>query len=152
MMTPDDFRAWRKALGWKQKEAAERLGLRKRMIQYYEKGNRDGKDVKIPKTVRLACYALANGIDDFDGTAPVHLPEPAKAQKAPAAKAAKPAGDGKAAKPAGDGGGGAKKDEGGGKKPAKRKAAATAAKTGGAPRAGGKTESGAGDAAPRADA
>jgi len=67
MMSPEQFRAWRKALGWKQKEAAERLGLRKRMIQYYEKGNRDGKDVRIPKTVRLACYALAQGIDDFDG-------------------------------------------------------------------------------------
>ena len=67
-MGPEQFRAWRKSLGLKQKEAADRLGLKKRMIQYYEKGNRDGKDVKIPKTVRLACYALSHGILEFDGT------------------------------------------------------------------------------------
>lgn len=67
-MTPDQFRTWRKSLGLKQKEAADRLGLKKRMIQYYEKGDRDGRKVDIPKSVRLACYALSNGIADFDGT------------------------------------------------------------------------------------
>lgn len=66
-MGPEQFRAWRKSLGLKQKEAADRLGLKKRMIQYYEKGARDGKAVKIPKTVRLACYALSQSILDFDG-------------------------------------------------------------------------------------
>ncbi|MEI2387297.1 helix-turn-helix transcriptional regulator [Breoghania sp. JC706] len=66
-MTPDQFRAWRKTLGWKQKEAAEKLGLKKRMIQYYEKGDRDGRKVDIPRYVRLACYALSAGVDDFDG-------------------------------------------------------------------------------------
>jgi len=66
-MTPERFRAWRKRLGLKQRDAAERLGLKKRMIQYYEKGRRDGKDVTIPKTVRLACYAVSAGIGDFDG-------------------------------------------------------------------------------------
>ena len=66
-MGPEQFRAWRKSLGLKQKEAADRLGLKKRMIQYYEKGARDGKAVKIPKTVRLACYALSHSILDFDG-------------------------------------------------------------------------------------
>ncbi|MBL6432490.1 MAG: helix-turn-helix transcriptional regulator, partial [Alphaproteobacteria bacterium] len=44
-MTPDRFRQWRKALGLKQKDAADRLGLKKRMIQYYEKGDRDGRPV-----------------------------------------------------------------------------------------------------------
>lgn len=73
-MGPDQFRAWRKALGLKQKDAAERLGLKKRMIQYYEKGDRNGRPVEIPKAIRLACYALSNGIDDFDGTAPVRTP------------------------------------------------------------------------------
>ena len=68
-MTPDQFRQWRKRLGLKQKEAADQLGLKKRVIQYYEKGTRDGKEVEIPKTVRLACYALASGIDDYDGQA-----------------------------------------------------------------------------------
>ncbi|WP_422037455.1 helix-turn-helix domain-containing protein [Roseibium sp.] len=66
-MTPQQFRHWRRALGLKQKDAAERLGLKKRMIQYYEKGNRDGRPVEIPKSIRLACYALSEGIGDFDG-------------------------------------------------------------------------------------
>lgn len=68
-MTPEQFRAWRKTLGLKQKDAAEKLGLKKRMIQYYEKGDRDGRRVDIPKSVRLACYALSIGIADFDGIA-----------------------------------------------------------------------------------
>lgn len=66
-MTPDQFRAWRKANGWKQRELADRLGLKRRMLQYYERGNRDGKAVEIPKTVRLACYAIACGVEEFDG-------------------------------------------------------------------------------------
>lgn len=43
------------------------LGLNKRMIQYYEKGERDGKAVKIPKYIRLACYAISEGVSDFNG-------------------------------------------------------------------------------------
>lgn len=77
-MTPDQFRDWRRALGLKQKDAAERLGLKKRMIQYYEKGHRDGRPVEIPKAVRLACFALSQGIGDFDGvsTTEARLPTP----------------------------------------------------------------------------
>ena len=67
-MTPHQFKAWRKAMGLKQKEAAERLGLKKRVIQYYERGDRDGKEVAVPKTVELACYALSAGVAEFDGT------------------------------------------------------------------------------------
>lgn len=66
-MTPGQFKAWRKALDLKQKEAADLLGLKKRVIQYYEKGRRDGKNVEIPKTVELACYALSIGVGAFDG-------------------------------------------------------------------------------------
>jgi transcriptional regulator with XRE-family HTH domain len=66
-MKPQQFRRWRKSLGLKQKEAAELLGLKKRMIQYYEKGERDGKTIVIPKYIRLACYAVGEGIADFDG-------------------------------------------------------------------------------------
>lgn len=66
-MTPEQFRIWRKGLGLKQKDVAELLGLKKRIIQYYEKGERSGKAVEIPRTVRLACYALSRGIGDFDG-------------------------------------------------------------------------------------
>ena len=68
-MSPSEFKAWRKGMGLKQKEAAEKLGLKKRMVQYYEKGRRGGKDVEVPKAIRLACYALSVGIDDYDGTA-----------------------------------------------------------------------------------
>ena len=66
-MTSSQFRVWRKEQGLRQKEAADLLGLKKRMIQYYEKGERDGKSVAIPKSVRLACYALDDGVVDFDG-------------------------------------------------------------------------------------
>ena len=68
-MSPAEFRAWRKSRGLKQKEAAEKLGLKKRMIQYYETGNRGSKKVVIPKTVELACYALSVGVEAFDGAA-----------------------------------------------------------------------------------
>ena len=67
LMGPKKFRRWRKSLGLKQKEAAALLGLKKRMIQYYEKGERDGKTIVIPKYIRLACYAVGAGIADFDG-------------------------------------------------------------------------------------
>ncbi|MEO1065918.1 MAG: helix-turn-helix transcriptional regulator [Pseudomonadota bacterium] len=67
LMSAEQFRSWRKTLGLKQKDAANLLGLQKRMIQYYEKGHRDGKPVVIPKSVRLACYALEQGVDDYNG-------------------------------------------------------------------------------------
>ena len=54
-----------------QKEAANLLGLNKRMIQYYEKGERDGKPVEVPKYVRLACYAIKHDVVDFGGDEPV---------------------------------------------------------------------------------
>jgi transcriptional regulator with XRE-family HTH domain len=66
-MTAEAFRAWRKRLGLKQKDAADLLGLKKRMIQYYETGSRSGKHVSIPKSIRLACYALEAGVGDYDG-------------------------------------------------------------------------------------
>lgn len=70
-MGPDEFKSWRKGLGLKQKDAAEKLGLKKRMIQYYERGERNGHKVKIPKYVRLACYALSSGVSDYDGREPL---------------------------------------------------------------------------------
>ncbi len=68
-MTPAQFKIWRKSLGFKQKDVADLLGLKKRVIQYYEKGKRDGKTVEIPKSVELACYAVSQGIGGFDGQA-----------------------------------------------------------------------------------
>ncbi len=69
-MTPAEFKSWRKAMGLRQKEAADRLGLKKRVIQYYERGARDGKKVEVPKAVELACYALSAGVTEYDGKAP----------------------------------------------------------------------------------
>ncbi|MBK1664021.1 XRE family transcriptional regulator [Rhodospirillum rubrum] len=76
-MTPADFKHWRKLLGLSQKEAAEALGLKRRVVQYYEKGERDGDEVSVPKIVRLACWALQSGISDYRG--------PIAAQEAPPA-------------------------------------------------------------------
>jgi transcriptional regulator with XRE-family HTH domain len=75
-MKPSEFREWRKKLGLKQKDAAELLGLKKRVIQYYEHGKRDGKSVGIPKTVELACYAITQGIGGLDGEEATPLPPP----------------------------------------------------------------------------
>lgn len=66
-MEPSDFKKWRKALKYSQKEAAHALGLKRRMIQYYEKGERDGDKVEIPRSVRLACFALSEGVEDYNG-------------------------------------------------------------------------------------
>jgi transcriptional regulator with XRE-family HTH domain len=67
VMRPKDFKRWRKSLGLSQKAAADALGLKRRVVQYYEKGEREGKSVEIPKSVRLACYALNEGISDYHG-------------------------------------------------------------------------------------
>jgi len=64
---PSDFKKWRKSLKLSQKEAAHALGLKRRMIQYYEKGERDGDKVEIPLSVRLACFALTEGVEDYHG-------------------------------------------------------------------------------------
>ncbi|HNR77425.1 MAG TPA: helix-turn-helix transcriptional regulator [Parvularculaceae bacterium] len=66
-MEPSDFKKWRKSLDMSQKDAAQALGLKRRMIQYYEKGERDGDKVVIPRSVRLACYALTEGVEDYHG-------------------------------------------------------------------------------------
>lgn len=68
-MEPGDFRKWRKSLKLSQKDAAHALGLKRRMIQYYERGERDGEKVVIPKSIRLACFALAEGVADYHGPA-----------------------------------------------------------------------------------
>jgi DNA-binding XRE family transcriptional regulator len=72
VMKPSDFKRWRKSLHFSQKQAAEALGLKRRVVQYYEKGMRDGSPVEIPKAIRLACFALVEGCDDYSGPAPGH--------------------------------------------------------------------------------
>jgi len=66
-MDEKDFKRWRKSLGMSQKDAAKALGLKPRIIQYYEKGERDGEKVKVPRSIRLACHALAHGVTDYHG-------------------------------------------------------------------------------------
>lgn len=68
-----NFKHWRRSLGLSQKEAAEALGLKRRIVQYYEKGERDGEAVSVPKSVRLACYAVSEGVDDFLGPDDIRL-------------------------------------------------------------------------------
>lgn len=68
-MTSHDFKNWRKSLGLSQKDAAEALGLKRRVVQYYEKGERDGDKVSVPKYVRLACYALTQNVVDYKSPA-----------------------------------------------------------------------------------
>jgi DNA-binding XRE family transcriptional regulator len=52
-MTPDAFRHWRKRKAYTLEEAARALGLSRRMLAYYEKGERP-----IPRVVALATRAL----------------------------------------------------------------------------------------------
>lgn len=86
-MDGKQLKAWRKSLDLSQKEAAEALGLKRRIFQYYEKGERDGEAIKPPKTVRLACWALTQGVVDYLGPEP---PEKKDDKKARPKKAAKP--------------------------------------------------------------
>lgn len=80
VMDAKGFKRWRKALGYNQKDAAEALGLKRRVVQYYEKGERDGKPVEIPLYVALACYALAQGVTTYHGPPDF---KPQKRAKAP---------------------------------------------------------------------
>lgn len=66
-MTPGGLKRWRKSLDLSQKDAAHALGLKRRVIQYYEKGERDGDKLEIPLYIRLACYALTAGVRDYAG-------------------------------------------------------------------------------------
>ncbi len=66
-MKPAEFKRWRKQLGLSQKDAAQILGIKRRVVQYYEKGERDGKEVLIPKSIALACYAVSQGVVNYNG-------------------------------------------------------------------------------------
>jgi transcriptional regulator with XRE-family HTH domain len=69
-MNAKEFKRWRKAHGLSQTKAARMLGLKIRTIQYYEKGERKGKAIDIPKTVALACFAISCGVEDVDYAEP----------------------------------------------------------------------------------
>ena len=63
-MNKVSFKKWRKKNGFSQQQAADVLGLKRRMIQYYEKGKKGDKIIQIPKYIRLACegFDLKNKI------------------------------------------------------------------------------------------
>jgi Protein of unknown function (DUF2442) len=54
-MSADEFSAWMHELSWSFAQAAEALGISKRMLKYYAAGTHS-----IPKTVWLACMHLAS--------------------------------------------------------------------------------------------
>lgn len=64
-MTSDEFKAWRKAMGFSQADAATALGLSKSTIELYDAGKRrdDGRPVEISRTVALACSALYHRLE-----------------------------------------------------------------------------------------
>ena len=66
-MTPDQFRQWRKGMGWTQDQAAHALDISKSSVGNFEAGKRreDGRPVTIPRTVALACAALKAGIPPY---------------------------------------------------------------------------------------
>ena len=62
-MTSYQFAHWRKAMNWSRRKAGEELGKSERMVAYYE----DGGGYTIPRSVELACAALALGIRSYAG-------------------------------------------------------------------------------------
>jgi len=66
-MKPSEFKAWRKLMRMTQRDAASALGLKSRIIQYYEKGERSGEKFAIPKAIELAYCALTPGVESYSG-------------------------------------------------------------------------------------
>ncbi len=67
MMTPTDFRAWRKRLGLTQAQAAAALDIAARTIRHYERGRRSGAAVAIPRVVALATRTLERESSELRG-------------------------------------------------------------------------------------
>jgi len=67
-MTNEQFKLWRKKMKLSQRQAAEVLGLYRNTIVNYERGVRleNGMQVKIPRTVALACSAVEAGLEPWD--------------------------------------------------------------------------------------
>lgn len=62
-MNAQQFRRWRKSLGYSQPRAAEEIGRSTNQICNYETGR-----AEVPKVVRLACGFLAQvGKSDYHG-------------------------------------------------------------------------------------
>ncbi|EJF91670.1 helix-turn-helix domain-containing protein [Bartonella tamiae] len=63
-MKPEDFKRWRKEMGFTQKQAAEALDISIQTLGNYERGTRyeDGREVSIPKSIALACSAIQQNL------------------------------------------------------------------------------------------
>ena len=69
-MTPIAFHNWRLRNDLTQTGAAKLLGLHEKTIRTYEKGvNWRGVEAPIPRAVYLACWAIEQGKEDWDGHA-----------------------------------------------------------------------------------
>jgi transcriptional regulator with XRE-family HTH domain len=69
-MNSKQIKSCRKALGLTQDAFAQALGLSRTAIELYERGTRRDdptRTVEIPRTVELACAALAMGIRRYNG-------------------------------------------------------------------------------------
>ena len=67
-MTPASFRDWRLRNDLTQRGAAELLGYSERQIRNFEKGfEKPGKPAVVPKAVRLACWAIEQGQEEWEG-------------------------------------------------------------------------------------
>ena len=67
-MTPQTFRDWRLRNDLSQVEAAKLLGYSERWIRAWESGfEAPDKPAVIPRAVRLACWAIEQGIEEWEG-------------------------------------------------------------------------------------
>lgn len=67
-MTPQAFKDWRLRNDLTQAGAAELLGYSERWIRAWESGlEKPGKPAVVPRAVRLACWAIEKGQEEWDG-------------------------------------------------------------------------------------
>lgn len=66
-MTSSDLAAWRKWMGFSQRDAAAALGVSLPTYQRLERGAKwsDGVPVEVDRRTALACSAIASGVDEF---------------------------------------------------------------------------------------
>ncbi|WP_109317229.1 helix-turn-helix domain-containing protein [Pseudovibrio ascidiaceicola] len=79
-MTPEEFKQWRAALGFKSREAAANaLGVSSETIRLYEMGHRrddPSRAVEIPKHIALACSAIEVGLEPYGQPVPPEYDTP----------------------------------------------------------------------------
>ena len=66
LMTGEQLWRWRKTRRLTQRQLATMLQISVRTVQVME-GAKHRRNHTVPKTAELACYALDNGVTQFDG-------------------------------------------------------------------------------------